>query len=59
MPLVWDEIDVSLDPKAFTIKTAIDRMERTLGSNDPVAPVLDAKPDLAQVLENLAAVMAS
>ncbi|MDP9202236.1 MAG: DNA ligase D, partial [Gemmatimonadota bacterium] len=28
MPLVWDEVDESLDPRAFTIKTAIERMER-------------------------------
>ena len=52
MPLTWDEVDQSLDPRAFTIKTAIERMER-LG-RDPVAPVLDDKPDLAKILEKLA-----
>ncbi len=52
MPLTWDEVDQSLDPRAFTIKTAIDRMER-LG-RDPVAQVLDDKPDLAKILEKLA-----
>jgi DNA primase len=56
MPLVWDEVDESLDPKAFTIKNAVDRMQR-LGT-DPVLPVLDVKPDLAKVLEQLASVMA-
>ncbi|HEY4953466.1 MAG TPA: DNA ligase D [Gemmatimonadaceae bacterium] len=52
MPLTWDEVNDSLDPRAFTIKTAIGRMER-LGT-DPVSPVLEEKPDLAQVLERLA-----
>ena len=40
----------------ITIKTAIDRMERLGG--DPVVQVLDDKPDLAAVLERLAAMMA-
>jgi len=57
MPLVWEEVNESLDPRAFTIKTAIGRMEK-LGA-DPVAPVLETSPDLMQVLENLATVLAS
>jgi DNA primase len=57
MPLLWDEVDQSLDPRAFTIKTAVDRMER-LG-RDPAVQVLDDKPDLARVLERLAAMMTS
>ena len=48
---------MSLDPRAFTIKTAIERMER-LG-RDPVAPVLGASPDLMQVLAKLSAMMTS
>ena len=56
MPLVWDEVNESLDPRAFTIKTAIERMERL--TSDPVAPVLDEKPDLGKVLERLASRMA-
>jgi bifunctional non-homologous end joining protein LigD len=56
MPLTWDEVNQSLDPRAFTIKTAIERMER-LGA-DPAVQVLDDKPDLAGVLERLAAMMA-
>jgi bifunctional non-homologous end joining protein LigD len=55
MPLVWDEVNDSLDPRAFTIKTAMERMERR--ASDPVAPVLEEKPDLAQVLEKLASLM--
>jgi DNA primase len=57
MPLQWDEVNDTLDPKAFTINSAIERMDR-LGQ-DPVAPVLEGKPDLPAVLERLAAVMAT
>ncbi len=52
MPLLWDEVNDSLDPKAFTIKTALDRLQR-IGS-DPVAAVLETKPDLTQILDRLA-----
>ncbi|HJR63138.1 MAG TPA: DNA ligase D [Gemmatimonadaceae bacterium] len=52
MPLLWDEVVDGLEPKAFTIKTAVERME-SLGS-DPVAPVLVQRPDLALVLGKLA-----
>lgn len=55
MPLVWDEVNESLDPKAFTIKTAVDRMER-LGA-DPLLPVLTETPDLGKVLDNLSRLM--
>lgn len=55
MPLEWDEVNDSLNPRDFTIKTAIERMER-LG-HDPCAPVLEDKPDLAEILERLAAMM--
>jgi len=57
MPLTWDEVNDALDPRAFTIVNAIERMER-LGS-DPVFPVLEMKPDLAHVLDQLAGVLAS
>ena len=57
MPLHWDEVDRSLSPKNYTIKNAIERMA-ALGS-DPCAPVLDDKPDLAKVLERLAAMMSA
>src|SRR3954471_9225097 len=54
MPLVWDEVDSSLDPRVFTIKSALGRLEK-LGS-DPVLPVLEQKPDLSQVLDKLGAI---
>lgn len=52
MPLLWEEVNESLDSRAFTIKNTIERMAR-LGA-DPVLPVLEAKPDLAAVLDRLA-----
>jgi bifunctional non-homologous end joining protein LigD len=55
MPLRWEEVNDSLDPKTFSIRNAIERMDR-LG-NDPVLPVLEGKPDLSQVLERLAGVL--
>lgn len=51
MPLRWEEVDQSLDPRNFTIKNAVARMEQ-LGT-DPVLPVLSGKPDLGRVLEKL------
>ena len=55
MPLLWDEVDSELDPKTFTIRNAIERMERI--TIDPVRPVLESKPNLAAILEQLAAQM--
>lgn len=52
MPLEWDEVDDTLDPKNFTIRTALERLERT--TVDPVSPVLADKPDLVGVLARLA-----
>jgi bifunctional non-homologous end joining protein LigD len=57
MPLLWDEVNDSLDPKVFTIKTAIERMERLGG--DPVVAVLETKPDLGHALQLLSALMES
>jgi bifunctional non-homologous end joining protein LigD len=57
MPLHWDEVDDHLDPRAFTIKNAVDRM--TGLEADPCAAVLAQKPDLQAVLQRLAAELAS
>ena len=55
MPIGWDDVNDELEERrfAFTIKTAVARME-ALGA-DPVAPVLEEKPDLSRVLERLGA----
>ncbi|MDA1082287.1 MAG: hypothetical protein O2973_11565 [Gemmatimonadetes bacterium] len=53
MPLEWHEVNESLDPKNYTIRNAIERMEK-LG-NDPVHGVLEEVPDLGAVLERLGA----
>jgi bifunctional non-homologous end joining protein LigD len=55
MPLTWDEVDLSLDPRNFTIRTALDRMEKR--GEDPMLPVLTEAPDLAAVLARLAEAM--
>ncbi len=52
MPLVWDEVNSDLDPRNFTIRNAVERMERF--ESDPVAPVLEQKPDLLEILGRLA-----
>jgi bifunctional non-homologous end joining protein LigD len=51
MPLEWKEVNNKLDPTKFTIRTAIERMQK-LG-HDPVAPVLTEVPDLGKALERL------
>jgi DNA primase len=51
MPLLWDEVNHELDPKNFTIKNAIERMEKM--GIDPVRSVIDEKPNLASILESL------
>jgi DNA primase len=55
MPLLWSEVNSQLDPRAFTIRTAIDRMER-LGV-DTVVGAIEEKPDLGGVLQELSAVL--
>jgi bifunctional non-homologous end joining protein LigD len=51
MPLLWDEVNKDLDPKDFTIKNAVERMESL--ERDPLLPVLQDKPNLGKVLEKL------
>jgi bifunctional non-homologous end joining protein LigD len=51
MPLVWDEVNDSLDPRDYTIRNAVERLERM--GRDPVLPALDEKPDLGAILQRL------
>jgi bifunctional non-homologous end joining protein LigD len=48
MPLRWSEVNARLNPAAFTIKTAPSRMKRL--REDPLAPVLQLRPDLPRAL---------
>jgi bifunctional non-homologous end joining protein LigD len=52
MPLLWEEVNESLDPRTFTIRNVVERMERL--TTDPVLPVLTGRPDLGTVLQRLA-----
>jgi bifunctional non-homologous end joining protein LigD len=52
MPLRWDEVDDQLDPKNFTIRNAVDRMQQL--ATDPCVGVLEQQPDLHEVLQRLA-----
>jgi bifunctional non-homologous end joining protein LigD len=52
MPLEWHEVDDGLDPRVFTIRNAVERMERL--THDPVHGVLEEAPDLMAVLQRLA-----
>ena len=56
MPLVWDEVNDDLDPRNYTIRNAVARMEAM--GRDPVLPVLDEKPDLGTILEKLSKILA-
>ena len=51
MPIEWDEVNGKLHNTNFTIANALKRMQK-LG-HDPVAPVLELKPNLVGVLERL------
>jgi bifunctional non-homologous end joining protein LigD len=50
-PLLWDEVDETLDLRRFTIKTLPERM--SVFGRDPLAPVLTEKPDLVTALTRL------
>jgi bifunctional non-homologous end joining protein LigD len=53
MPLEWREVNARLDPRRYTIKTALARMAK-LGK-DPLRPMLELAPDLPRSLNGLAA----
>ena len=42
-PLLWDEVDDTLELRRFTMKTLPERM--SVFGRDPLAPVLTEKPD--------------
>ena len=50
--LAWDEVVPSLRPSAFTIRTVVPRLRER---GDPLAPVLELKPDLRRALDALEA----
>lgn len=49
-PLVWSEVTTDLDPALFNIRTVLDRVKV---DGDPMAPMLEAKPDAKRVLKAL------
>jgi len=53
-PLHWDEVDASLEPRRFTLKTVPERVAK-LG--DPMKTLLAAKPDVGRAVERLGAVV--
>jgi bifunctional non-homologous end joining protein LigD len=55
MPLLWDEVNASLDPRDFTIRNALQRMTKLGG--DHVLPVLTETPGLGGIIQKLAAVL--
>jgi bifunctional non-homologous end joining protein LigD len=57
MPLRWDEVTDGLNPKDYTIRTAIERMEQV--GADPMASVLTEVPNLREGLERLASLLSS
>jgi DNA primase len=57
MPLQWEEVVEGLNPKDYTIRNAIERMDR-LGA-DPVAPVLTEVPDLGDVVQRISRLLTS
>jgi bifunctional non-homologous end joining protein LigD len=54
MPLLWSEIAPGLDPAAFTLRTAPERL-RTVG--DPMAGIFAVRPDIPAAVEQLGAIV--
>jgi bifunctional non-homologous end joining protein LigD len=55
MPLFWEEVNSSLDPRDYTIRTALQRMTRLGG--DHILPVLTEAPDLGGILDKLSTIL--
>jgi bifunctional non-homologous end joining protein LigD len=51
MPLLWDEVNDDLDPRNYTIRNAVERLEKM--GRDPVLPVLEEKVNLGAILQKL------
>ena len=51
-PLRWSEVNAKLELGDYTIRTVPPRLEKL--KDDPLAGVLDDKPDLVQILARLA-----
>jgi bifunctional non-homologous end joining protein LigD len=51
-PVAWEEMNLALDPRRFSLRTVPERIKR-LG--DPMRPLLHHAPDLAASVELLAA----
>ena len=57
MPLKWDEVVDGLNPRDYTMRNALERME-LLGA-DPMRAVLTQTPDLSGALARLSALLSS
>jgi bifunctional non-homologous end joining protein LigD len=57
MPLRWDEVNSDLDPRNYTIRNAVARMESM--AEDPIRNSIDERVDLPAVLAKLAEVWSS
>ncbi len=53
-PLVWDEVERGLDPRAFTLRTVPERIARI---GDPMRDLLRVRPDVAAAVTKLAALV--
>ncbi len=55
-PLVWEEVDEDLDPRAFTMKTVPARIAER---GDPMADLLRIRPEVERAVANLEGIVTS